>query len=102
MKTHLMSWIKVRSPTAYRILLINFGEMTMELDALKLSMDYEQRLTNLHLSWVVKQIVSLSQHLAQIDKNTESIVGLALGETHRDNEGSYLMSNEQRAVSGEQ
>ena len=40
MKTHMMSHVKMRSQTTYHMLLTTFGELTMELDTLKLTLDF--------------------------------------------------------------
>ena len=45
---HMMPHIKVRPSKTYHILLVEFGELPMELHALKLTLTFEQRL--IHLS----------------------------------------------------
>ena len=89
MKIHMMSHIKVCSST-YRILLVEFGELPMELYALKLTMSFQQRLAHLPSSWLVKQATSLSphligtrgEHMAQIDSHVEGIMRYISLETH--------------------
>ena len=70
MKIHMMSRVKVRSSTTYHILLAEFGELPMELYALKLTMGFQQRLAHLPSSWLVGQATSLSRHLAEQGFNT--------------------------------
>ena len=40
-KMHMMSHIKVRSSTTYYFLLAEFGELCIELDALKIAMGFQ-------------------------------------------------------------
>lgn len=40
MKIHMMPHVKIRSSTTYSILLAKFGELPVELYALKLNMDF--------------------------------------------------------------
>ena len=65
MKIHLISHVKMCSLMTYYILLIKFGELSIELYSLKLMMGLQQRLAHLPSSWVVNQACSISQHLAK-------------------------------------
>ena len=66
MKMHVMSHIKIHSSTTVcQILLAKFGEIPIELYALKLTMGFQQQLTHLSPSWLVRTSTSLSQHLAE-------------------------------------
>ena len=51
--------------TTYHILLAEFGELPIELYALKLTMGFQQRLVRLSPSWLVSKAISLFQHLAE-------------------------------------
>ena len=55
---HMMSHIKVRSSTTYYILLVEFGELPIELYALKLTL--QQWLAHLSPSRLVSVAASLS------------------------------------------
>ena len=67
---HMMSHVKVRSSTTYHILLDEYGEPPIELNALKLTMGFPQQLAHLSTSWLVNKAASLSQHLAELGFNT--------------------------------
>ena len=55
-KMHMVSRIKVRSPTIYRMLLAEFKELHIELYTLKLTMGFQQWVVLLPpLIWSVKQ-----------------------------------------------
>jgi hypothetical protein len=42
MKMHMMFHVKVRSSTTYNVLLVEFGEPSIELYAFKLTMGFQQ------------------------------------------------------------
>ena len=63
MKISMMSLVKVCSSTTY-YMLAKFGEFSMELYALKLTMGFQQRFAHLPSSWLVSQATSFSWHLA--------------------------------------
>ena len=65
MKIHMMSNIKVHPSTTYHILLAEFGELPMQLYALKLTLSFQQWLAHPPSSWLVSQAISLSHHLAE-------------------------------------
>ena len=52
------------------ILLVEFGELPMELFALKLNMCFQQWLAHLSSSWLISPTTSLSSHLTQQGANT--------------------------------
>ena len=55
MKMHMVSHIKLHSLTTYHILLAKFGELPIELNALKLTMGFQQWLAHLVSSWLVNK-----------------------------------------------
>ena len=57
---HMASHIEVRSSTTYHIMLVEFGELSMELYALKLSISFQQCLAHLSSSCLANQATSLS------------------------------------------
>ena len=63
MKIHMMSHVKVCSSTTYHILLAEFGELHVELYALKLTMGFQQWLAHLPPSWLISKVAPFSQHL---------------------------------------
>jgi hypothetical protein len=83
MKMHMVSHIKVHSSTTYHILLARSGELPNELNALKLTMGFQQRLAHLAPSWLVNKATSLSQHLTKQGLSTwhksTPIVSISLG-----------------------
>ena len=89
MRIHLMSHVKVCSLTTSHILLAEFGQPPIELNALELSMGF-QRLVHLPSSWLVNQGASLFQHLAEHGFDTwhksitmwKASLGLSHWETH--------------------
>ena len=58
MKINMMSYVKVRSLTTYHILLAEIQRTPIELYALTLTMDFQQRLAHLPSSWLVNQAIS--------------------------------------------
>ena len=70
MKMHMMSHVKVWSWTTYHMLLAEFGELPLELYALKLTTGFQQQLAHPPSSWLVNQATSLSRHLAEEGFNT--------------------------------
>ena len=62
---HMMSHVKVSVFIGYHILLVEFGELPLELHALKLTIGFQQKLVHLSPSWLVNKVASLSQHLAE-------------------------------------
>ena len=65
-----MPHIKVHALTTYYILLAEFGELPMELYALKLIKNFQQQFAHLPSSWLVRQVLSHSHHLAKQRANT--------------------------------
>ena len=65
MKIHMMSHVKVRSSTTYHILLAEFGELRMQLYALKPTTTFEQWLAHLPASWLVSQALSLFRRVVE-------------------------------------
>ena len=65
MKIHIISHVKVHSSTTHYNVLAKFGELPVELYALKLPMGFQQRFAHLPSSWLVSQATSLCQHLAK-------------------------------------
>ena len=59
-KMHMTSHVKVSTSTIYHILKARFGELPIELYALKLTMGFQQWLTHLSHSWLVSKVASLS------------------------------------------
>ena len=59
-KMHMMSHIKVCSSTTYHILLVEFGELPIELHALKPTISFQQHLTLLCPSWLLSKVASFS------------------------------------------
>jgi len=102
MKIHMMSHVKVRSSTTYHILLAEFGELPMELYALKLTMGFQQRLAHLPSSRLVSQATSLSRLLAEQGFNTwhksttmwKASWGLSHWETHDNPTTSKITFND--------
>jgi hypothetical protein len=70
MTIHMMSHVKVRSLTAYHILLAEFGEFPIKLYNFKLTMGFQRWHAHLPSSWLVSQATSLSQHLVKQGYNT--------------------------------
>jgi hypothetical protein len=61
-KMHMMSHVKVSSSTStYHILLVEVGELPIELHALKPTIRFQQHLTLLFPSWLVCIISSFSR-----------------------------------------
>jgi hypothetical protein len=58
----MTSHVKVCSLTTYHIMLVEFGELPMELYALRLTMSFQQCLAHLPSFCVANQATSLSQH----------------------------------------
>ena len=54
----------------YHHLQTECGELPRKLDALKVTMGFQQRLAHLSPSWLVSRAPSLSQHLAKQGFNT--------------------------------
>lgn len=55
MKIHIMSHIEIHSLMTYHILLTKFGELSMKLYTPKPKINFQQWLTHLPSSWLVKQ-----------------------------------------------
>jgi hypothetical protein len=55
MKMEMMFQVKVRTLTTYHILLVEFGELSIEFYALKLTMGFQQWHGHLSPSWLVVQ-----------------------------------------------
>ena len=66
----MMSHIKMHSSTIYHILLVEFGELLIELHALKLTINILQQLAQVTPSWLVSKATSLSQHMVEHEFNT--------------------------------
>ena len=66
----MMSHIKMHSSTIYHILLVEFGELLIELHALKLTINFLQQLAQVSPSWLVSKATSLSQHMVEHEFNT--------------------------------
>jgi hypothetical protein len=67
---HMMSQVKEGSLTTYHLFLTEFGELSIEVYALKLTMGFQQELAHLSPSWLVSIATSLSRHLAEQRFNT--------------------------------
>ena len=61
----MMSHIKIHYTITYHILLVEFGELPMELYALELTIGFQQWLAHLPSSWLDSQATSFSQHLTE-------------------------------------
>ena len=61
----MMYQVKVHSLTTYHILLVEFGELPIEVYTLKFTMRFQQWLAHLASSRLVNKATSLSQHLAK-------------------------------------
>ena len=66
----MMSHIKMHSSTIYHILLVEFGELLIELHPLKLTINFLQQLAQVSPSWLVSKATSLSQHMVEHEFNT--------------------------------
>ena len=70
MKMHMMPHVKAHPLRTYQILLAGFGELPIELHALKLTIFFQQQLAHLSPSWFVNKATSFSEHLAELAYNT--------------------------------
>ena len=85
-----MTHVKVYYSTTNHMLLVESGELPIELYTLKLTMSSQKRLAHLPSSWLVSQAISLSQHMGQQGFNTwykstttwKTSWGLSHWETH--------------------
>ena len=59
----MMIHVKASSLTTFYNLLVKFGELPLELHALKLTIGFQQWLAHVSPSWLVSKATSLSKHL---------------------------------------